>query len=138
MSRPNLGLDHVDKLEGPSDTKQRLKVVLETLSGSLGMSEAAERLGVGLSRMHELRDEALVGALEALSPKPAGRRPSRASPTLRELELERRLDEARFEIELERVRSEVLLVMPDIVVGKRRPPQKRDEGRGGAGRDTKS
>lgn len=138
MSRPNLGVDHIDKLDGPSDTKRRLKVVLQTLSGALGMTQAAESLGVRLSRMHELRDEALQGALEALAPKPAGRPPSRASPTLRELELERKLDEARYELGLERIRSEILLVMPDLVLGKPRPPQKRDEGRGGAGRNTKA
>jgi hypothetical protein len=134
MARPNLGVEHVDKLAGEPPTKLRLKVILMTLTGELSVNDAAERLGVGASRFHELRDEALCGALDALAPKPAGRPRNEPTP-LRVLDLEEDLQRLRYELELERVRTQLLITMPEVV-GKRWPP--REGGRGGAGRNSRS
>lgn len=138
MSRPNLGVDHVDKLAGERETKARLKVVLRTMSRELSVNDAAEQLGVCVSRFHELRDEALLGALEALAPKAAGRPASAPSVSLRVVELEEELDATRYQLEVQRVRNELLISMPQIVLGKARPPRVRSEGRGGDGRSTKT
>jgi hypothetical protein len=135
MARPTLGIEHVDKLEGEQATKLRLKMILMTISGELPVNVAAERLGVGPSRFHELRDEALSGALEALAPKPAGRQPSAAGEHVRVLELEDELRLAHYQLEVERVRAQLLLTMPGVVLGKPLPPL---EGRGGGGRHTRS
>ncbi len=133
MSRPNLGAEHVEKLAGDRATKARLKTILRTLSGELSVNDGAEHLGVCLSRFHELRDEALMGALDALSPKVPGRPATEAAPQRRVLELEEELDATRYQLEVERVRSELLLSIPEVIVGKRRPPRMERGARGGDG-----
>ena len=84
MSRPPEGVGHVDRLDGPEDLKWRLRVLLETIVGSISVTQACEELGVSESRLHELRRQALVGALGALMPKPAGRPATAETTTARE------------------------------------------------------
>ena len=137
MSRPNLGLEHVEKLAGERESKARLKAILETLCGDLSVNDAAERLGVGPSRFAQLRDEALAGALESLDPRPAGRPARGAVVSAKVLELERELDATRRQLELERVRTQILVAMPGLVPGKAQPPRRAGGGRGGVGGGTK-
>ena len=47
--------------------------VLEALSGEVGTSEAAEKLGVSLSRYYQLEARALQGMLEAAEPRAKGK-----------------------------------------------------------------
>lgn len=136
MSRPNLGLEHVDKLEGERESKVRLKAILQTLCGDLSVGDAAERLGVGLSRFAQLRDEALSGALESLEPRPAGRPAHESVVSTRVLELERELDATRRQLELERVRTQILVAMPGLARGKAQPPRRAGGRRGGVGGGT--
>ena len=63
MSRPPGGVGHVDRLDGPEELKWRLRVLLDTLAGRVSVAQACEELGVSESRLHELRRQALVGAL---------------------------------------------------------------------------
>jgi hypothetical protein len=100
-------MDHVDRLEGSEELKQRLRVVLETLTGDLTIADACAELGIGESRFHDLRKLALEGALEAMSPGYTGRpRKDRPSPeqidemrqTIRNLELELRKEQAKTEV----------------------------------------
>ncbi len=137
MSRRNLGFEHVDKLAGDAHTKSRVKTILRTLCGELSVNDAAEHLGVGPSRFHELRDALLVGALESLSPKPPGRPPSAPSENQRVLELEYELGHLRYEVELERTRTQLLLTMPELLVGKRLPPRTERGARGGPSKRTR-
>lgn len=137
MSRPTLGLEHVDKLAGDASTKARVKTILRVLGGELSVNDAAERLGICPSRLHELRDELLMGAIEALSPKPPGRRPSAPVESLRVLELKSELDHMRFELEVERVRTQLLMTMPEVLVGKAHPPRMERGARGGDGKNTR-
>jgi len=53
----------VDRLDGPEELKWRLRVLLDTLAGRVSVAQACEELGVSESRLHELRRQALVGAL---------------------------------------------------------------------------
>lgn len=137
MSRPTLGVEHVDKLAGERESKLRLKWILMSMSGEASVNEAAERIGVCVSRFHELRDEALTGALESLAPKAVGRPPSAHKDSLRVLDLERELDRTRYMLEVERVRTELLVVMPEVVSGKWSPLRAKSGGRGGDGKRTR-
>jgi len=136
MSRPVLGLEHVEKLAGDRQTKSRVKAVLRTLSGELSVNDAAELLGVCPSRFHELRDEMLMGALEALAPKAPGRPPGVEAPHRRVLELQEELERTRYELEVERVRVDLMLAVPGVLVGKPHPPRRVRGARGGAGGST--
>lgn len=112
--RPRRLLDQVDHLSGDRVQKQRLKVIFAVLTGELSVGRACELLGVCESRYHELRQRVLEAALQALSPQPAGRpRALQSSPEVERLratqsELERELD-------LMRVREELLLAVPRVL-----------------------
>lgn len=138
MSRPSLGVEHVEKLIADREAKTRLKVVLRALAGEISVNDAAQEIGVGLSRFHELRDEALAGALEALGPKVPGRPPGGLGAQRKVKELEAELDSLRYQLEAERVRSELLLSIPEVIMGKRMPPRMERGARGGGGWRTRS
>src|SRR5258708_993795 len=117
MSRPPEGGGHVDRLDGPEDLKSRLRVRLDTLAGRLNVAQACEDLGVSESRLHELRRQALVGALGALMPRPAGRPATAETTTEREKELEARIDELEVDLQAALVRTELALAMPELFRG---------------------
>lgn len=122
MPRPPDGVGHVNRLAGPEDLKRRLKVVLETVVGSKSVAQACEELQVSESRLHELRHEALEGALQALMPKPSGRPQKAPAATTREEELLARIDELEVDLQAALVRTELALAMPQLFRGKKNPP----------------
>jgi len=84
MGRRPSGAGLVAGLDGGTDEKHRLTVILRTLTGELTIDGACAALGVSASRFHDLRQAALAGALAALAPRPAGRRhPGRTARTSR-------------------------------------------------------
>jgi hypothetical protein len=114
MSRPGKGVEHVESLSGDEASKARLRAVLATISGDLSVEEASALLCVSRSRFHELREEALAGALKALAPKPAGRPPApREDPAVAALREENA--QLRHDLEAARTRAEVALVMPGLL-----------------------
>jgi hypothetical protein len=106
------GLEYVDKLDGAAADKERLKVILETLFGEARLLEACTRLGIRETRFHQLRDRALQGALDAITPRPAGR-PSRQAAGAAELVLglEQALAAKDLELQQALVREEVALIL---------------------------
>ena len=114
--RPVKGAQHVDKLEGPESAKERLRIILQTFTGELTVKEAIKKLGISESRFHVLRDEALQGALERLEPKPAGRPAQESNPLAeRVVQLEEQVSELEMDLQAARVRTELALVLPDVI-----------------------
>ena len=72
-------------LQGSKRAKQIAVAVLETLSGEQGTTEAAETLGISLSRYYQLETRALAGLLAAVEPRRKGRQktPEREIKALR-------------------------------------------------------
>lgn len=130
MSRPGLGVEHVETLEGTELARRRLKRVLETLSGGLTVEAACTDLGISPARFAQIRKEALAGALTALEPKAAGR-PAAPPPDPQVLSAEEEHRRLRRELEASRIREEIALTMPHLV----RPPAGGEKGGGGAKRD---
>ena len=60
-------------LGGSKRAKQIAVAVLETLSGEVGTTEAAAKLGVSLSRYYQIETRALQGMLEAVEPRAKGK-----------------------------------------------------------------
>jgi hypothetical protein len=111
-----MGTGHVDKLEGAEAEKERLRLILKTVSGELTVREACEMLGLSESRFHELRDQALQGALDGIAPRPAGRQAEALDPKDEEIrKLKADLLETKKELVAEQVRSEIALAMPHLV-----------------------
>jgi transposase-like protein len=138
----------VEKLEGDAASKRRLRVVLKTLTGELSIEEACGELGVGASRFHALRHQALEGALTGLVPGTPGRpRTAAATPEADRLaELERENRELKLELQAAFVRTEVALALPHLLTkearaeikkkGRQARRQARARGSGGTGSGT--
>lgn len=107
------GPEFVDKLPGDVAAKERLRVVLETLTGDCRVQEACRRLSLSEQRFDQVRIEALQGALAALEPKPLGRPPRANSPAEAEVEqLRARVAELEAQLRVQAVRTEVAAILP--------------------------
>ena len=109
------GPEYIDKLLGSTETKERLKVIFETMYGPKRLLEACAQLEVGETRFHQLRELALQGALAAIEPRAAGR-PSRACRSEAEQirALQARIEELEFALHEAQVREEIALVLPHL------------------------
>jgi hypothetical protein len=126
--RPALGVERVDRLDGEADDKQRLKLILETVTGAKSVEEACAELDVAPSHFHRLRERALAGALNALAPKPMGRPAKAPEATDREKQLARELQEVKIDLRAAQIREELALLMPHVL------KRKKTHGKGRAGR----
>jgi hypothetical protein len=106
------GVEFIDKLDGSAQSKQRLKAILDTLAGEQRLLQACRRLGIGGTRFHRLREQAMQGALTAIEPRPPGRRSKAASVAEQVGELEQALAEARLQVQQAQLREEIALILP--------------------------
>ena len=122
--RPPKGVNHVDSTEASEQAKQRLKILLQTISGELTVEQACTQLQISEARFYELRDEWLQAAVSALEPKPQGRPP--APPPQEPDELEQlRARNKRLELELRaaQIREQIAAMMPHLL----HPPKDQDK-----------
>jgi hypothetical protein len=117
------GPEYVDKLDGSDQSKQRLRVILETVAGRCTVQEACAQLDVGEVRFNQLRQEALQGALATIEPKPAGR-PRTTAPEQERIEaLQQSLADRDTELREAQVREEIVLALPRRTLAA--PPEKK-------------
>jgi hypothetical protein len=110
------GPEYVDKLDGNAEEKKRLKVIMQTMTGELSFAEGCRTLGVCPQRLHQLRQEAMQGALAALAPRPKGRPPRQLTAEQQRIaELEKEVTEGEIELRAARAREEIALVLPRVV-----------------------
>ena len=125
------GPEYVDHLSGSQAAKERLRIILETMTGKLRLSEACELLDVGPQRFHQLREEAMTGALANLEPGAPGR-PPRPPQDEKLQALEAQLAAHDLELRTARAREEIALTLPRVVPEpekKKQPQTKRRPGR---------
>jgi hypothetical protein len=116
MARPPDGLKHVDRLPGTESSKRRLRVILETLIDRRSIESACEELGIGAARLHQLRHQLLVGALDGITARPAGRPRKQAPVEPGRMEaLERENARLRLELHTAEIREEIAVLMPHLV-----------------------
>lgn len=114
--RKPMGSELVEHLTGSELAKERLEMILETLSGQLLISDACEKLGIGESRFHQLRMDVLRAGLAKLEPGVPGRPSTTLSADAeRAAQLERELEELREELRIYEVRQEVAEVLPHVI-----------------------
>jgi hypothetical protein len=124
------GPEFVHKLDGSSQAKERLEVLLQTLSATCRVGEACERLGLSEQRFDQIRIEALQGALRELEASPAGRPPRVLSAA--QAELQQLRDEiARLQAELKAalIRVELAVALPQAGESKKASRSPRRKGR---------
>jgi transposase-like protein len=116
--RPSKGLSHVDSLDGSASDRERLKVVLSTLTGERTVKEASRMLGISASRFHELRRAALAGALTAVTPGRPGRPAREEDPSESEVVgLKAQVRWLEEELQCALTRTEIALAMPHLLKG---------------------
>ena len=122
--RPPLGISLVEKLEGSEESKQRLRVILSTLAGELTIAEACSQLGIGESRFHEMRTQALEAALQGIAPRKPGRRSREISPEeKRAQEAEQKASDLEYELYTRQVRDELMASLPHVLIRPEAPNQ---------------
>ena len=110
------GAELVTNLEGSDAARERLKRIVDSLAGRATVAEVCAELGIGESRFHQLRTDALQAAVDRLEPRPAGRPTQPVSPTdERVAELERQLRELRWELQACQIRLELAQALPGLV-----------------------
>jgi transposase-like protein len=103
----------VQRLQGEATAKRRLEVILQTLTGALGVQEAAATLGITPQRLHELRAAALQAGVDELTPRPSGRpRQTRTPEQQRIAALEEELERLRRELAASQLRTEIAVLLP--------------------------
>ena len=118
--RPVKGAELVDSLAGSHAAQQRMRVILQTLTGVLSVQEACLIMGIGRAGFHKLRQQFLQQSMALLEPRPRGRRPRQ--PSEAELEVQRLKHEiVRLKLDLKatQIREEIALVMPHLLKDKR-------------------
>ena len=125
MARPPTGPELVNRLNGSAGAKRRALVILETVTGSCSVEEAALALDCNTAYLHRLRDQLLDGMIAAAEPRTPGRKPEPPPPATTMAALlaaaNQRISDAEVALELERSRVELALVLgPRVKKNKRR------------------
>jgi hypothetical protein len=114
--RKPAGPQIAERLEGSPTAKQRLEVILETIAGQLTVPQACQRLGIGLSRFHALRNQTLQATLEALEPRPLGRPTKPTPPEPAEVNtLQEEIGRLHAELELAQVQLRLARIHPALI-----------------------
>lgn len=110
------GVDYVDKVEGSPLAKERARVILQTMLGELRWQEACRQLGIGETRLHQMRQEGVQALVGSQEPGQIGRPSQRSTPEAERIrELERLLAEKELELQQALVREEIALILPQVV-----------------------
>ena len=119
--RPVKGPELLEGMEISEVARQRLTVILQTLGGALTIEEACQVLGVNRSRFHDLRREFLGRAAGLLEPRQPGPKPNRPTEAQLEIDrLQREIVQLKLELKATQIREEIALVMPQLLVHRRR------------------
>jgi hypothetical protein len=113
--RRPVGPEYADKLQGSNTAKERVKVILETMAGRCRLKEACERLDISEQRFHQLREEMMAAAVQALEPGQAGRPVHTPTPAEEQVTaLEQQLADKEVELRAAKARAEIAVIMPKV------------------------
>lgn len=113
--RPSLGTAHVDKLAASDPGRERLRLVLATISGEITVAEASQQLGIGPSRFHALRQELLQAAVSRADGLPSAPMADSEAADVELAKLRHENQELRIALEASRIREEIAVVMPHLL-----------------------
>jgi hypothetical protein len=113
--RRPVGPEYAEQLAGSEIARLRARVILETIAGTCRLKEACERLGISEQRFHQLREEMMAAAVQALEPGHAGRPPRNKAPAEEQVAaLEQQLQDKEVELRAAKAREEIALIMPEV------------------------
>lgn len=105
----------VEDLEGSRRAKERLRAMVETLTGEKTVVAACAEVGLSEARFYEERRHMLQEAVESLEPRRMGR-PRKKEPVSEEelVALRTRVAELELELKAREIREEIALAMPEV------------------------
>lgn len=113
--RKPMGPRLVRSLDGSQLAKQRLEVILETMTGKLTIAEACQQLAISEPRFYQLRTAVLEAGLACLEPRPLGRPPLVESvEAVRIAELTAQLEDAKLDQQAAEIRAAIAAALPRL------------------------
>jgi hypothetical protein len=124
----------MDQFDASDEAKERFQVAVELLTGACRVQQACARLGIGRTRLEQVRHDALSGALAALERQRPGRKPRRLSELEAEVaRLRQQNAQLQAALEVATIRAEVAATLPrgGAAAEKKttRPRRRRQRGR---------
>ena len=128
------GWEAMDQFDASDEAKERFQVAVELLTGTCRVQEACARLGIGRTRLEQVRHDAMSGALAALERQRPGRKPRRVSELEAEVaQLRQQNAQLRAALEVATIRAEVAAALPRVGAHAEkkttRPRRRRQPGR---------
>jgi hypothetical protein len=127
------GWEYLDQFDASTQAKQRFQATVEMLTGDCRVQEACARLGIGSTRLEQVRHDAVAGALAALERQRPGRKPRRVSELEAEVtHLRQQVVQLQAALEVATLRAEVAATLPRVgaSAGKKTTPPRRQRTRG--------
>ena len=123
--RPTKGSSLVDRVDGSDAARERARVIIQVLAEELTVAEACDKLGIGESRFHQLRERFLNEGVKGLEPRFGGR-PAKAESEeqVRVKELEGRVAQLQKELAAAEIKTRIALVMPHLLKDENEPQAK--------------
>jgi hypothetical protein len=114
--RKPLGPALVEHLDGSPSAKERLELILQTLTGHVTVVAACHIPGFSEAMFYKLRNRVLQICLQDLEPKPRGRPPQFLTPEQeRCTELAAEVTTLERELAVQAVRLELAQTLPQVV-----------------------
>jgi hypothetical protein len=122
--RRPVGPELADRQDGSDRARLRMRVILETIAGTMRKKDACAALGICAQRFEEIRADVIRAGIAALEPKPLGR-PRRTDRAPEVARLEARVAELEAELHAAHVRAELAGQLPrrDRTVAKKVSPR---------------
>jgi flagellar motor switch protein FliM len=115
----------VEKLDASDSARQRLRVILETISGEKPVDQACRELSISEAMFYKLRGQFLQESVELLEPRTPGRKKQEVNPMqARVKELEGTVKELTLDAEAARIQTEIALTMPHLFTDEVRKAKK--------------
>jgi len=128
------GWEYMDQFDDSDEAKERFQVTVEILTGACRVQQACARLGIGRTRLEQVRHDAVSGALAALQRQRPGRKPRRVSELEAEVtHLRQQVIQLQTALEVATIRAEVAATLPRVGSRPEKkttpPPRRRTRGR---------
>lgn len=119
------GPELAERLDGSAEARQRMRVILSTIAGTLRVQQACEQLRICEQRFETLRATAIRAGIAALEARPIGRPPKVLSEAQAEIaRLRDQVAELEAQLQVARVRAELAGVLGGAGGGSgKRPPR---------------
>jgi hypothetical protein len=112
--RPPLGAELVDRMDGSSDAKKRVTIMLQTIAGNMTIPQACLELGICESRFHDLRHELLQWMVQGAEAKPRGRPPAEPHDA-RVAQLQQEVQSLKLDLRAAQIREELATMIPHVL-----------------------